>query len=717
LLSLSLAVIGFASTGLLTANRIFQFSSAILMAIISSVSMFVHYRLHRLGNHFFTSYLNRKFPELQESADLMLFVEPELNSMQLIQRQNASRIFDRIFPRVRLPHRLFQSLMIFIGSITFYIVLTSLTPNITGESALPSKEIRPEKSRTAIFVKDLSIKIFPPAYTGLNSFESDDFDLTFPEASTVRWSVRFSGVPTDAKMFFFNNDSIILRRTQEEYSYHRNIDESGFYQLQWRDTSRNYHSDYYKMEVVKDQPARISIEGLDQFTKLSSSSQHIIHIKCKLTDDYGLNDALLIATVSKGSGEGIKFREEKLRFDSPKKVTGKSVEMTRALDLKKLGLEPGDELYFYAEASDNKTPIPNRNRTETFFIAIQDTAREITSVDSGMGVDLMPEYFRSQRQIIIDTEKLLRDKKRIPVTQFNFTSNELGYDQKILRLRYGQFLGGEDGAGIGQHAEETQEDESDPLKKFSHQHDSKNEHNLVDEKKQSHGRGDKTDDEQKDPLKDFVHQHDNTEQATFFIQSLKTKLKIALAQMWDAELYLRMYQPEKSLPYQYKALNLLKEISSDSRIFVHRSGFDPPPIKEDRRLTADLSGIKTPRDFRHEKQAQTFPAIRDAIGVIEKMLSDDSRKVSTEEQKHLQHAGRELSALAVEQPVVFFKGLSLLKLLDENPSTCDDASLLELRRILVEALPTKTESPIRQQFVGHSLNRSFLKNLETSTHD
>ena len=72
-----------------------------------------------------------------------------------------------------------------------------------------------------------------------------------------------------------------------------------------------------------------------------------------------------------------------------------------------------------------------------------------TTVDAGLGVDLMPEYFRSQRQIIIDSEKLLREKKGIAKETFNARSNSLAYDQKVLRLRYGEFLGEEFESGIG----------------------------------------------------------------------------------------------------------------------------------------------------------------------------------------------------------------------------------------------------------------------------
>jgi hypothetical protein len=334
-------------------------------------------------------------------------------------------------------------------------------------------------------------------------------------------------------------------------------------------------------------------------------------------------------------------------------------------------------------------------------------------VDAGLGVDLMPEYFRSQRQIIIDTEKLLRDKKNISAQQFNFTSNELGYDQKALRLRYGQFLGEEDEAGIGQPSEEQEAEESDPLKKVTHQHDTKNEHNLVDQKSKQHQHAaEENGEEAKNPLKQFVHEHDNTEEATFFIQSLKTKLKAAITQMWDAELYLRLYTPEKSLPYQYRALNLLKEISSDSRIFVHRSGFDPPPLKEEKRLAADLSEVKSQSNILKSRAEEKWVGVRAALSVVERMIDEDSVTVSTENQKTFHQAGQELAELASAQPLTFLKGLSLLKSLSEEKSRTTKTELAQLRAILWKALPVRMSSPSQRQSNGHVLNKQFLIHLD-----
>jgi hypothetical protein len=377
------------------------------------------------------------------------------------------------------------------------------------------------------------------------------------------------------------------------------------------------------------------------------------------------------------------------------------------------------------EAFDNKMPAANHHRTETFFIALQDTATEITSADEGLGVDLMPEYFRSQRQIIIDTEKLLREKKKITKQQFNSTSNELGYDQKVLRLRYGQFMGEEAESGIAQEAvHHEEEEETDPTKQFGHQHDTENEHNLVDQKKSEtpghdHVNELKDPDQKEDPAKAFMHNHDDTEEATFFIQSVKAKLKAALTIMWDAELYLRLYEPEKSLPYQYKVLNLLKEISNDSRIYVHRTGFDPPPLKEEKRLTADLSEVKTSTNRYVNNAEENYPAIKQALVHIERVLQKNPVSVSNESLTTFSKAGQELSIVAIEQPAVYLKTLSLLKALADQQVKSEDLpnTLFEVRKSLWKVLPQESTSPAQHQSTKTELDQKFLQSLEEVKHD
>lgn len=708
----------YATVPILLGPNGFALAVAFVFFVGFALALFFSERLHQLSEAEVIRYLNQRYNSLEHSADLILKSPNELNGLQALQRERVLSVFQKLYPEIQLPHQLQRSALIFMaGLLASFLMSSFLSPTsikkVENSKADSVKNITP---LPAVVTSSL-VEVTPPTYTGIKSSSSPNLDLNIPEGSTVRWKISFSDAVRDAKLIFSGRDSLDLLQSPS-----RKISESGFYQLQWRDDDQTFRSDYYRIEVLADQAPKVSILNLSQFTKLKITDAPQIQVTASISDDYNVSDAAIIATVSKGSGESVKFREEKIRFASPAQIGGKLIRADQTLNIHKLGLEPGDELYFYVEAFDNKLPLANRSRTETYFIALEDTTKIESFADEGLGVDLMPDYFRSQRQIIIDTEKLLKDKKKITKQAFNFTSNELGFDQKTLRLKYGEFLGEEADSGIGVEATEIHEEEEDedPLKKFSHQHDTDNEHNLVAEKKTGHDHehAAKDPNEKEDLLAAFAHNHDDSEVATFFIQSIRTKLKAALTVMWDAELYLRLYQPEKSLPYQYTALKLLKEISNDSRIYVHRTGFDPPPLKEEKRLSADLSEVNSPAQQSRADASVEFPNIRKAYNLTEAMLTQKQFTISESMQQDFLRAGQEYSALVLENPSLL-KGLSLLKSFSENkvPSSDSENQTKELRRFLWRALPEGVSSPSQQQQGNHALDQLFLNQLKRVSHE
>ena len=302
----------------------------------------------------------------------------------------------------------------------------------------------------------------------------------------------------------------------------------------------------------------------------------------------------------------------------------------------------------------------------------------------------MPEYFRSQRQIIIDTEKLISEKEQLTEYEFNFRSNDLGFDQKALRLKYGQFLGVEEQSGIAIVDEEELEvsvsveeggEETDPLDAFTDDHDSQNAE-LDDEGNPI-----------ADPLESFTHAHDAQEIATFFSNTIRGKLRAALALMWNAELYLRLYEPQNSLPYQYRALKLIKEIKNHARIYVHRIGFDPPPIKEESRLTGDLENVNSQYDQQHLEKKISYPGIRRAIHKIDRKLEDNTLFEEDDDELFIK-AGNELAIFVIENPGKYINALQLLKQLSNNKQLSrKDLNILsqQLHAILpeLEAIPSR----------------------------
>jgi len=670
-------------------------------------------------------YMNQHYAQLEESADLFTREDKDLTSLQQLQKIKSLQQFEILYPSVKLPHKLLQALGIFALSTVIAFVSMGFAGKhkLPGAPAIVSGDAQTANSPEEVLpaaIRSAAITFTPPSYTGIPSQTVKTFNLHVPEGTSVQWSIAFTEKVLDAEMIFSTHDSVSLAPTADgKYSIQKQFTETAFYQIAWKnaDGSAKY-SDYFTVETIRDQPPVITIENLDQFITLSLTDPLKINLQSTLADDYHVKDAYIIATVSKGSGESVKFREEKLRFDKPENISGKFLRANRTIDLVKLGLDPGDELYFYVEALDNKAPQPNKARTETFFIALQDTAQQSTSIDPGLGVDLMPDYFRSQRQIIIDSEKLLKEKKNITKEVFNSRSNELAYDQKVLRLRYGEFLGEEFESGIGPQAAIPSDDdqEEDVTKKYGHVHDTENEHNLVEEKKPAPAQDhhDHGGDDKDDPVKAYTHAHDSEDEATFFAQSIRSKLKAAITVMWDAELHLRLYDPEKSLPYQYKALKLLKEISQDSRIYVHRTGFDPPPLKEEKRLTGDLTELKNGTAEKSTSKPETYPHIRKAAALLEHLQQSGTVALTPDIKSDLLKAGQELSAVAIAQPGRYLKSLSLLKRLSENEiEPAQQAAAMEAIRLsLWQVLPQEAASPQSHTRSVHALDERFLKRME-----
>lgn len=685
-------------------------------------------RLFRIDVHSMVRYVNRQLPQLQESGDLLLRDTGDLSLLEQLQQLRTVEQFSELRNTVSLPHRLLSSALVLIAGGTISgIVMLSVDNNTirthTGHDAYRKEPVESPVLPAAI--KQLDIVVSPPAYTQIAEQTIHSFPIVAPENSHASWTIEFSGPVLDASIIFDGKDTVMLRVDKVQasspavpYTAARKLITTGFYQVMWQTAEgERKHTDFFPIHVRNDAPPTLKIDNLEQFIQVEPAPRLSVDMKATLVDDYGLTDAYIVATVSKGSGEGIKFREERLRFDSPASVRGRKVPAARHIDLIKLGLDPGDELYYYIEAFDNKQPKSNRARTETYFISVKDTASISTSVDPGLGVDLMPEYFRSQRQIIIDSEKLLREKKQLSREKFNSRSNDLAHDEKVLRLRYGEFLGEEFESSIGPAAgpESPVGSDADVMKQYGHQHDTDEEHAARAEEpskatKEAHHDHDDGDGAE-DPTKAYLHAHDSEEEATFFTQSIRAKLKAAITIMWDAELHLRLYTPEKSLPYQYQALKLLKEISQDSRIYVHRTGFDPPPLKEDKRLSGDLAEAKGTAANTQTVVNDEYPAIRRALHWLEGVDPDTLTPVSRE---LLLQAGTEMATAALRQPGHYLKALSLLRAYTENelPRAERSKALIAIREALYQILPAKAQNPASRNRTTHPLDDAFIRNYD-----
>ena len=749
--------------------------TGVLSAILAFLLLIEWRGLRKIQTQDVAQFLNRNYPDLENSTELVLTPVQELPLLAKLQQNKVSQQLQAVAPQVKIPHQLPKSALALVIASGLALVLFSL--NISSKNIALNKEQKQVPSQLATTplpknipanIKEIKATVHSPAYTGLGTQVSPDLNITAPENSQIHWEVKFKGAIKQAIVLLNTGDSLRLQKgkTNNAYVAQWLLKEKGFYQILFKPQKSNEwkSSDFFALDPKRDARPKLSITGISENETFLFRPNININFKTQIKDDYGVTDAYIIATVSKGQGESVKFREQKLRFANFAPGQ-RNYQLQKTLNLQKLGMAPGDELYFFVEAIDNKTPQAQKGRTEVYFVSIQDTTSEQLTVSLGTGIKKLPDYFRSQRQLIIDTEKLLKQKNQMPIDSFHFKSNGIGVDQKILRLRYGKFLGEEfevsmgTGGGHAGHNHGNQDDHDDHDKKDKkakrdtiryidkktgkmvvevhyegdgHDHSNsghvrwKNKissFSILNRNHKDHNHKPKSAAPSNNPMdyvpEDVQHIHDIMEEATFFDEVLKKQLREALRNMWESELRLRTNRPKESLPFQYKALKLIKQIQQKSRVYVERIGFEPPPIKEnEKRLKGELEDVQNPYKSRSAEEQIKYPNIREILPQLETLRAglDPQKpilKLTKNQRRLLRAAGSELAEVAIERPGQFLTALQTLQNFSQGKIKDRDIPkvLNYLIKSLWQALPQDKPQPTSRAQTKNRLLELYLKKI------
>ncbi|MCE7062011.1 DUF4175 domain-containing protein [Dyadobacter sp. CY343] len=582
---------------------------------------------------------------------LHLLEKGELNIAEQMQLERIS-VREATFPYSKLYIELkpYAVALLAAAAVYFFIPQIRNGGNAGNTQIVESKEISKSNPEKVPVLASARVFVQPPAYTRLPARESAELNVSTIAGSRLTWNIRFSNaVGITIKLANMRGEEVAFKRKAGDFEYADKITGSGLYTIKaYLEDSLFYQSEFYKLEAIPDLAPKIAPASKELYTYHLLKDSKSIRVSAKISDDFQVSQAYIVATVARGAGENVKFREIKYTL-APSQFREATIQKT--IDLNALNFSPGDELYYYWAAADNREPEANFTKSDTYFIVYKDTAQIEEAELATMAVNIMPEYFRSQRQIIIDTEKLLARRKKLSKQAFNAASNEIGFDQKLLRLRYGQYLGEEFETNIGGGA--APEEGGDIVDAFTHHSDGTGEgaeqratEAVGENHDHDHGKA-HSDTESKDPLaalmEQYTHSHDDAETNTFYEASTRSLLKMALEQMWQSELHLRTYEPEKAIPFENKALEYLKSAQQKARTYVKKSGYDPPPIKEnEKRLTGELKELAA--DFNTKKQYDqktTAQLAAELLGFLE-------HPGIGKKQAQMQLAGNELSNRLVD---------------------------------------------------------------------
>lgn len=586
-------------------------------------------RARRLDRGWLIGALDARLPRFEDSSALLFRDRDSLTGLMGLQR---ARIEGRIDEARVIDLRPAWSRRPIAASWAAAAVLTTAiliwpAPGATARTTTASETPAGPAGTPAI--TGVRLRITPPAYTGLPVRKQTALDARVPEGSRVEWVIDFAPQPKTASLDVPEDRSTPLLRDGSQWTGAHIVDQPTLYRLAAEGLPRQR---LHRLDAVADTAPVIQLIEPDRQLLLVTPGQTRWTPVFEVSDDYGVLDtATLKITVTKGDGENITFEQRSTSLGGTGEARRRR--FSPSLDLAREGMAPGSDLIVQLVASDNRNP--ERHVVEGPSVILRwPTALGLADGLDGMAAPVMPVYFASQRQIIIDAEALIAERPRLDPARFVDRSDAIGSDQARLRNRYGQFMGGENEAGGSGGGIALPTNDAPPapaLPTNDAPAPSRFERPQAHPDHEGHQEGDEAPagiGHEEDVLNEFGHAHDEGDAATLFDPGTRSTLSQALDAMWSSERALRQGRPEEALPFANIALELLKQAQQATRIFLRRTGSDLPPIDLSRRLSGDRGDIVA-EDQDPPVRAPTDTVVADAWRALSERPTPDRAPLLT----------------------------------------------------------------------------------------
>ncbi len=559
-----------------------------LLASMALLALWLGRTLRAMDPRWLVRQLNHD-PALQDSADLLLAPADSLNPLQQRLRGQLELHLPSHAPLATPWPRWGRGLSVLAAVL---LVLATRLPPLWTPSQVPTSNDTPASKQTATtapVLEQVSLQVRPPAYSGQPAQQLDVLEARALAGSRLHWRLGFS-TPVDSAQLQFNDGRVLdlARREDGLWDGDLVLDRDALYRIVTEPALADTR--LHRLHSVADAPPQVRVLQPEQALTPAPAQQKTWRLQFEASDDIGLaTSAQLLVTLAQGSGEQITSRETRLTLQGSGNATRKRFSHT--LDLAALGAGPGDDVIARLTVRDNRQPQPQSVHSASVILRLASEEQQQASDMEGAIKKVMPAYFRSQRQIILDAEALIAQRRQLDEPRFVQRSDAIGVDQRILRLRYGQFLG-EEAEGGPKPPPGLPTADGDDGDTHAHQagdgHDHDHADGNVSEPVMGTGKV-------QDLLAEYGHTHDHAEAATLLDPQTRATLKAALDAMWLSEGELRQGRPQQALPHAYRALGFIKQVQQSERIYLARLGPQLPPIDAARRMTGKRDGLASRR--------------------------------------------------------------------------------------------------------------------------
>lgn len=550
--------------------------------------------------------IDARAPTMEDSTDL-LFREPTaLAPLAALQRNRLLQRLDRLDLDLRAPWP-WRALGASSVLAALLLAVVALVPASRRDGTSLPAAAEASARADATQVEAVELAIAPPPYTRLPERRETSLDAKAPQDSSLHWRLRFTPQPSGVALALHDGRRIELRRDGDEWRGEATLTASMLYRIVVDGAPALADDRLHRVDAIADAAPEVRVLSPDRTLTLAEAQQRTWPIAFEASDDYGIARAELVVTHAQGSGENIAFKEQTIELAgeavqaslappaAPQAVPPSSavrerdgggplvaLRYTCTLDLAALGFSKGDDVIAKITVVDNRAPKPNATRSPSLILRWPADPSKDSAGLEGIVQKTMPAYFRSQRQIIIDTQALLAERAQLDDAKFLARSDAVGVDQKLLRLRYGQFLGEESEGHAGQAPEGAIGGADTQAGALAAAHEAQ---------EQARPGASARFGDAGDVVAEYGHVHDVAEAATLLDPDTRATLKSALGEMWQAELHLRQGAPADALPYERRALDYIKQVQQATRIYLARVGLELPVPDEARRLGGERKDL------------------------------------------------------------------------------------------------------------------------------
>jgi len=271
-----------------------------------------------------------------------------------------------------------------------------------------------EKPNLVNFVVELDF----PAYTGRkDEIVQNIGDLVIPEGTKINW--LFEANSTEKiSLNFGGKFETAEQKGKTKFRYSKKAINDEWYKLY---LSNNVvpvaDSLSYNINVIKDQFPTITAEKV-----VDSLNNTVLYFIGSAADDYGINNLSFNYTIVKDNGKALNLETQKIE-----KQAGRETQFTHIFDLKKLNLEPGDNVTFYFEVFDNDGVNGSKSTKSSVMSYAKPTIKEIKQQEQDNdqaikdqlkesldAIDKLQENFKKMKEKLLQKKQLdFQDKKQM----------------------------------------------------------------------------------------------------------------------------------------------------------------------------------------------------------------------------------------------------------------------------------------------------------------